>query len=244
MKEWLWFWPQIKNKGKINQRAKIMIHLNIYSLTHNKGVWVSGKNEWKMLHVTSGLHLEPSSWRAWLFAVEPDINRSAWSNGSQWDVGMIFRWDLMSFSNNFERFDHWKSLMDSKLKTPSAKDCIIALGLSVNDPFRCAQFSLIFWSATLIGLWLDQINQNPVISQLIDNLGESIVDLIVSLKRRAESHSQFVWAMGFTYAAFAYIVALILDAFLIFFAVFHVSSSILSLMDCLDSPGAFSWPID
>jgi len=28
--------------------------------------------------------------------------------------------------------------------------------------------------------------------------------------------------MGFTYAAFAYIVALILDAFLIFFAVFHV----------------------
>ena len=29
--------------------------------------------------------------------------------------------------------------------------------------------------------------------------------------------------MAFTFAAFAYIVALIIDAFLIFFAIFHVS---------------------
>lgn len=29
--------------------------------------------------------------------------------------------------------------------------------------------------------------------------------------------------MAFTYAAFSYIVALIVDAFLIFFAIFHVS---------------------
>lgn len=31
--------------------------------------------------------------------------------------------------------------------------------------------------------------------------------------------------MAFSYAAFSYIVALIIDAFLIFFAIFHVSSS-------------------
>ena len=30
--------------------------------------------------------------------------------------------------------------------------------------------------------------------------------------------------MAFTFAAFAYIVALIIDAFLIFFAIFHVSA--------------------
>lgn len=32
--------------------------------------------------------------------------------------------------------------------------------------------------------------------------------------------------MAFTFAAFTYIVALIIDAFLIFFAIFHVSSAV------------------
>ena len=46
--------------------------------------------------------------------------------------------------------------------------------------------------------------------------------------------------MGFTFAAFSYVLALILDAFLIFFSVFHVSSGFSSYpnysSDCVYLP--------
>ena len=47
--------------------------------------------------------------------------------------------------------------------------------------------------------------------------------------------------MAFTFAAFAYIVALVVDAILIFFAIFHVSLRYLIMSGCLASFEGKSW---
>lgn len=47
--------------------------------------------------------------------------------------------------------------------------------------------------------------------------------------------------MAFTFAAFSYIIALIVDAFLIFFAIFHVSVNYYQILNWYDVPIISSW---